>query len=85
MQDIETRLREFIVNNFLYGKSDGDLNDRTSFMDNGIVDSTGVLELVAFLEENFGVTVEDEEMIPENLDSIASVAEYVRRKNAQAG
>ena len=54
--------------------------DDTSFLDEGIIDSTGILELVNFLEEDFGIAVEDAELIPENLDSIKNVTEYLERK-----
>lgn len=72
-------IRNFVIENFLFGKDDG-LKDDSSFLDEGIIDSTGVLELVDFLEETFSITVEDEELIPENLDSINNVVAYVERK-----
>ena len=72
-------IREFIVENFLFGNANG-LEDDTSFLDEGIMDSTGALELVNFLEEEFSITVEDEELIPENLDSINNVTNYLQRK-----
>lgn len=72
-------IRAFIVENFLYGE-DGNLREDTSFLENGIVDSTGILELMAFLEQNFGIRVEDDEVIPENLDSLENVANYLTRK-----
>ena len=73
------KIKAFIVENFLFGKADG-LEDDTSFLEEGIIDSTGVLELVSFLEEEFGIAVEDEELIPENLDSINNVTKYLERK-----
>ena len=73
-------IRNFIVENFLF-EEDKNLKNDTSFLENGIINSTGILELVLFLEETFGFTVEDEELIPENLDSIANIANYVRKKN----
>ena len=73
------KIREFIVENFLFGSDDG-LEDETSFLEGGIIDSTGILELVAYLEEEFGISVEDEELIPENLDSINNVVAYLQRK-----
>lgn len=73
------QVREFIVANFLYGQ-ERTLNDDDSFLGEGIVDSTGVLQLVAFLEETYGITVEDEDLTPENLDSISSVSAYLCRK-----
>ncbi len=72
-------IREFVVENFLFGEANG-LKDDTSFLEEGIIDSTGILELVTFLEDEFSITVEDEELIPENLDSIGNVASYLERK-----
>ena len=77
-------VRQFIVSNFLYGQ-ERSFADNDSFMGEGIVDSTGVLQLVEFLEETYGITVEDEELIPENLDSLNNVSAYLARKlNAAA-
>jgi acyl carrier protein len=75
----EKAVREFIMSNFLYGQ-ERTLNDSDSFLAEGIVDSTGVLQLVAFLEETYGITVEDEEITPENFDSIRSLTSYIARK-----
>ena len=72
-------IRDFVVENFLFGDDKG-LEENASFLENGIIDSTGILELVTFLEETFGITVEDEELIPENLDSIKNVARFLDRK-----
>ena len=77
--EVKGKIREFVVENFLFGKDDG-LNDDTSFLDEGIIDSTGILELVSFLEEEFTISVEDEELIPENLDSILNVVAYLEKK-----
>ena len=82
---IEQLIRGFIVENFLFGESDNGLKDTDSFLESGIIDSTGILELVAFLEENYDIHVEDEELIPENLGSIVDVTAYVQRKQAQTG
>ena len=79
MKDTRMKIREFIVENFLFGSANG-LNDDTSFLDDGIIDSTGVLELVTFLEESFKIQVDDEELIPENLDSIDYIVGYLERK-----
>ena len=81
MSELKTQIRDFIIENFLFGNANG-LKDDTSFLEEGIIDSTGVLELVTFLEENFAVQVEDEELIPENLDSIDNVTGYLERKMA---
>jgi len=72
-------IREFIVENFLFGESNG-LEEDTSFLEEGIIDSTGILELVTFLEEKFSISVKDDELVPENLDSINNVESYLLRK-----
>jgi acyl carrier protein len=72
-------VHNFIVENFLF-EEDENLKEDTSFLENGIIDSTGILELVTFIEETFGITVEDEELVPENLDSIANVVQYIQTK-----
>jgi len=82
MKDIEQSLREFIRTNFYIPDSEV-VPDDASLRDLGIVDSTGVLEVVLFLEREHGVTVEDSELLPENLDSIDAIAAFVRRKRAQ--
>jgi acyl carrier protein len=79
MKSIAGRIRRFIVENFLFG-SDEELTDEASFLDQGIIDSTGVLELVTFLEETFYIQIDDEELIPENLDSIINVSKFVSSK-----
>lgn len=81
MSGTKSKIREFIVEKFLFGKDDG-LKDDTSFLDEGIIDSTGVLELVSFLEEEFSMSVDDEELVPENLDSINYVVAYVEKKRS---
>ena len=79
MNKLKDKIRKFIVEDFLFGDDNG-LKDDTSFLDEGIIDSTGILELVSFLEEEFSISVEDEELIPENLDSIMNVVAYLERK-----
>ncbi|SPD74977.1 conserved hypothetical protein [uncultured Desulfobacterium sp.] len=79
MSELRDKVRNFIIENFLFG-SDNGLKDETSFLDEGVIDSTGVLELVSFIEETFGIAVEDEELIPENLDSIKNIVGYLERK-----
>ena len=79
MSDPKTKIKEFIIENFLFGNSDG-LTEDTSFLEEGIIDSTGVLELVTFLEEEFEIKVKDEELIPENLDSINNVVGFLQNK-----
>jgi len=78
--DISDALRRFIRENFMFQEEVESLADDASFLENGVIDSTGVLELVCFLETTFGIQVADEEMLPENLDSIRAVSAYVARK-----
>jgi acyl carrier protein len=78
---IGREIREFVVTNFLFGQ-EGTLTEDQSFLESGIIDSTGVLELVAFLEQRYGITVGDRELLPENLDSIQNVSGFVTRKLA---
>lgn len=78
---IEEQIRLYIANNFLFSDDGYELAEGASFLEEGVVDSTGVLELVMFVEETFDITVEDEEIVPENLDSVSQLAAYVRRKS----
>jgi acyl carrier protein len=80
MDNIAGEIRDFIVLNFLFSQGGESLADNQSFLENGIIDSTGVLELVGFLEQRFGIEVGDRELLPENLDSIDNAARYVTRK-----
>jgi acyl carrier protein len=76
---LKQQIRDFVTSNF-YVADAKTLDDRTSLLDQGIIDSTGVLEVIMFLETTFGVAVEDSEMLPENLDSIERIAAFVARK-----
>ena len=78
---MEARIRQFITGNF-YVADASTLTADTSLLDSGIVDSTGVLEIIAFLEGEVGITVADEEMTPDNLDSIGKIAHFVERKKS---
>ena len=77
--EISAQVRLFMIENFLF-EDNGCLYEDTSFLENGIIDSTGVLELINFLENTFGITIEDQDIVPENLDSIGRVAAYIRSK-----
>ena len=82
---IAQSVRIFVVENYLLGQ-DYRFEDGDSFLDHGIIDSTGVLQLVGFLEETYGITVQDEELTPQNLDSVNAVSAYLCRKlNCVAG
>ena len=77
------QVRDFVVENFLFGDK-GSLKDDTSFLDEGVVDSTGMLELIMFLESTYDIKVQPEEMIPDNLDSVTRVAGFLTKKAAKA-
>ena len=77
--EIKQQVRSFVTTNF-YVPDPASLSDETSLLDQGIIDSTGVLEVIGFLEETFGITVEDSEMLPENLDSIERITGFITRK-----
>ena len=80
MPNVEQELRRFVIDNFPFGQVGDGLSNDDSFLDRGIIDSTGVLELVTFLEETYAIKVEDEELIPDNLDSINRLAKFLERK-----
>jgi acyl carrier protein len=80
---IAQQIRSFIQESFLFGQTDN-LRDGDSFLESGIIDSTGILQLMAFLQDTYGVRVEDEEAIPDNLDSIDRIVVYLRRKSDSA-
>jgi acyl carrier protein len=79
---LNQQIRDFVTSNF-YVADPQSLEEGTSLLDQGIIDSTGVLEVIMFIESTFGVTVEDSEMLPENLDSIERIAAFVARKTSQ--
>jgi acyl carrier protein len=83
MSQLKAELRQFIIDNFLFGDVPSDFSDDISFLDKGIIDSTGVLEVVAFLESTYEISVEDEELVPENFDSVNNLAGYVCRKTGK--
>jgi len=77
---MKSEVRSFILDNFLFTTDQGAIKDSESLIERGIIDSTGVLEVVSFVEEKYGVEVLDEEMIPENLDSVDSIVAFVTKK-----
>ncbi len=79
---VEAQIKEYIAKNLLFSKG-FQYSDDTSFLEEGIVDSQGVMELVAFVEDKFKVCVEDEDIVPDNFDSVSKLASYIRRKNGQ--
>ena len=81
---IRTQIRLYVIDNFLLGDAASMLKDGESFLETGTIDSTGVLEVVTFLEESFGIKVEDLDLLPENLDSVDNLVRYVQRKKHAA-
>ncbi|CDZ44195.1 acyl carrier protein [Neorhizobium galegae] len=80
---IENSVREFIAENFLF-RADAQVSNNQSLLESGVIDSTGVLELIAFLEQTYGIIVADDEIVPENLDSIDNMTSYLSIKLAAA-
>lgn len=79
-KEVVAAVRSFIGDAFLFGQEDHRLTDEASFMETGIIDSTGVLELIGFVEDTYGFYVEEHEITPENFDSLRNIGAYVRRK-----
>jgi acyl carrier protein len=83
MADVEHRIRQYITENFFLDGGQAALHNDDSFLEKGIIDSTGVLELVNWMEETFGFEVDDTELIPDNLDSIGRLVVFIERKCAK--
>lgn len=83
MHSIDSQIRSFITESFLFGDTQREIAATDSLIENDIIDSTGVLELVMFVEEKFGVSVEDQEIIPDNFDSIEKIHKYVVSKSIE--
>jgi acyl carrier protein len=79
-QDIKQQIIDFITSNFLFDDAQVSLNEKESLLETGVIDSTGVLELIAFIEETYGIKIEDEEIIPENLDTILDITYFIKQK-----
>jgi acyl carrier protein len=82
--DIRQSIRHYILENLLFTDDDSALVDSSSFLATGIIDSTGVLEITHFLEDTFGISVDDKDMLPENLDSVDNLVAFVTRKQGVA-
>jgi acyl carrier protein len=78
--EIQAQVRDYILANFMYTDDKSKLTSELSLIDNGIVDSTGVLELVGFIEETFAVKVDDADLVPDNFDSLGKITAYIQRK-----
>ncbi len=81
-ESIKLRVRQFIEDNYLFGEDSTSLKDADSLLEAGLIDSTGILELLAFLESEFGVKILDEEVVPDNFDSIVTITSYISGKQA---
>jgi acyl carrier protein len=84
MDSIEEMLRSFIAETILFSRDGYPFSDDTSFLENGVMDSMSVMELVMFTEKRFQISIRDEEIIPANFDSIRNLAEFIRRKKNPA-
>jgi acyl carrier protein len=82
--DVVAKIREYVISNFLFDDEAAMLPDDASLLQNGVIDSTGVLDVVLFLEDTFGITVADEDVIPDNFDSVSRLAAYAGSKLAAA-
>jgi acyl carrier protein len=82
--ELEKKIKGYILENYLFTDDETQLASEDSLLERGIIDSTGILEVIMFLEDEFGVTVDDDEMVPENLDSVANLVAFVQRKKAAA-
>jgi acyl carrier protein len=80
MSEIQSKIRQFLVENFVLSERIDELGFDESLMENEVVDSTGILELVFFVEDQFGIKIDTSEVLPENFDSINALAAYIRRK-----
>ncbi|MCQ4744257.1 acyl carrier protein [Blautia producta] len=79
MEKTKQKIRTYIKNNFLFGYSEDDIQDDMSFFELGVLDSTGIMELVTYIEREFNIKIEDNEIIPENLDSINLIANFIKK------
>jgi acyl carrier protein len=80
---IKEKIKNYIAENILFSSNGFPYSDDTSFLENGVIDSMNVLELVAFIEENFAITVEDSDLTPDNFDSINRMADYIQFKTTE--
>lgn len=79
-REIKDTVREFLKKNYLFWSETSEIADDQSLVEEGIIDSTGILELAAFLESTFGITIADDEFVPENLDTLEAIGAYIARK-----
>ena len=82
IDSIKTNIKQYIIDNFLFGNNFDTLKDNDSFLETGIIDSTGILELITFVEDNYNIKIDDTELVPENLDSINNIKAFIIRKSS---
>ena len=82
MSVVEQKVRGFILENFMFSNDESALNSEESLLEKGVIDSTGVMELVAFLEDEYKFRINDDELVPENLDSVRNIVAFVDSKHA---
>ena len=82
-QQVKDTVMNFIRENFIMGRSDVALDEKVSLIDSGVMDSTGVLELVEFLESQYSIKIDDEELVPENLETIANIINFLKTKGIE--
>lgn len=85
VEPFASEIKAFIVTNFLFGQEGDGIPPDRSFLESGIIDSTGLLELVSFVEQRYGISIADRELVPENLDSLRSISQFVARKLETVG
>ena len=78
--EIKLKIKDFIVDNFMFGNESEVINPEDSFMENGIIDSTGILELIEYVEETYDISIDDSELVPENLDSLNNISAFILSK-----
>ncbi|MFP6640829.1 MAG: acyl carrier protein [Myxococcota bacterium] len=78
--EIQKQVREYVIENLVLGDEEDTFSDNQSFLDTGLIDSTGILEVIGYLEDEYEITIEDDEMVPENLDSVDRIARFVHAK-----
>ncbi len=81
-EQVKIKVRQFVLDNFMMGSDALNLADSDSFIEKHVIDSTGFIELVTFLEQTFAIRIEDDELVPENLDSLQNIARFVQNKVA---
>jgi acyl carrier protein len=81
MSTIERTIRQFVIDNFFFGEENQEFHNENSLIEKGVIDSMGMLGLISFVQETYGIKVEDQELVPENWDSVSRIASFVQSKN----